>query len=141
MNMQFGGGWIASLSNGETVYETQPEEGKPTPWQGLIERTRNETHTTKNSEVEVPLTITMMRLQYGPLMVQAMPHQMCDGYFQAREALHVVYRNIDVNKHGIGSVVGDNVFITWIEMTPTGQFYVKSEVRPLESCKVHTTVK
>jgi hypothetical protein len=126
----FSGGWIASLSNGETVYETNPEEGKPTPWQALLQKCEDE-----------DIKITMIRLQYGPFMIQAMPEPMCDGYFQAREVQQIVYRNTMRYLQGIGSVVGDQVFITWAEFTNDRQIYVSSDVRPLESCKIHTTVK
>lgn len=146
----FAGGWIASLSDGSTVYESKPIKGERTPWQLLLERCRTETHETTSRLYEngheilvpktVPLRITMLRMQYGPVMIMAMPQQMCDGYFQAREATRVVFRDYYIHMQGIGSIVGDMVFITWIELLPDNQFQIRSDIRPLSACKVHTTI-
>lgn len=126
----FPGGWIASLSDGSTVFESKPVLGERTPWQKLLDRCRK----------DESLSITMIRLQYGPITIMAMPQKMCDGYFQAREAEHIYYRNVNVSRHGIGSVVGDQVFITWLEFTKDSQVYIRHDVRPLDTCRVHTTV-
>ena len=123
-------GWVANLSDGSTVFETPPQEGQLSPWQQLLEKCRNDTS----------IKITMLRLQYGGLSIWAMPHQMCDGYFQAREVHRIVYRDQYRHLHGVGSVVGDQVFITWLEFTSNGKIEIKSDVRPLHTCRVHTTV-
>lgn len=147
---EFQVGWIANLSDGSTVYEKKAVEGERTPWQQLLERCRHETHEiTKTVEENgkqvvvketVPLQIKMLRLQYGRITIMAMPNQMCDGYFQAREVHRIVYRDKYIHKHGIGSVIGNQVFINWLEITSDGRFYIQNDIRPLESCKVHTTV-
>jgi hypothetical protein len=142
MNMQ--GGWIASLSDGSTVLETPPVEGEHSAWQKLLERCRTEFIHVVDAEgrsVVMPLRVTMLRLQYGPVTIMALPNNRCDGYFQAREVHRIMYRDFYMNLHGVGSVIDDQVYITWLEITPEGQFYIRNDVRPLETCKVHTTLK
>jgi hypothetical protein len=141
MNIQ--GGWIASLSDGSTVIETPPVEGEPSAWQKLLERCRTEWVHVVDDEgrtVVLPLRITMLRLQYGRITIMALPNDKCDGYFQAREVHRIMYRDAYLKLHGIGSVVDDRVEITWLEITADGQFYIRNDVRPLDTCKVHTTM-
>jgi hypothetical protein len=144
----FEGGWIAYLSNGDTVFESPPVEGERTPWQGLLQHIRdNPTFIWKDPKKELPddekpLFITGLRLQYGNVTIMAMPHKQCDGYYQARE-LHrqklIAPNPVVSSRQGIGSVVGDQVIITWVEIKD-GQMITRSDVRPLASERIHTTL-
>jgi hypothetical protein len=135
------GGWVANLSDGTTVYESPPVEGERTPWQQLLQRCREEWHAAKKGgkETAVPLRITGLSLQYGNVIVGAMPQKMCDGYFQAREIHSTIITGRIAHRHGIGSIVNEEVFITWVEFH-NGQLFIKSEVRTLDACKVHSSI-
>ena len=151
MDIQFKGGWIVSLNNGETILEGEPVKGERTPWQQLIERTKSETFKDKNG-VETPLKITGMRLQRHGITFTAMPHKMCNGYMAAYEVKKSFFGSIsrDITipgsgeqiYQGIGSVVDELVFLIWVPIA--GAFdspHVYQEVRPLHSCKIHTTLR
>jgi hypothetical protein len=77
-----------------------------------------------------------------------MPHKMCDGYFYAEEVKKKFFRSMgphgEKEKHfkGVGSVKGEQVFITWIstELDEDGMVYTHHEVRDLKSCRIHTTL-
>lgn len=127
---QITGGWVANLSDGSNAHETEPVAGEKSPWQQLLQRCREDEE----------LRMTGLGLHYGPISIMAMPKQMCDGYFQAREVHEIVYRQAVLHRHGVGSVVGDMVYINWIEFAETGQVKIYSEVRPLETCRIHTTM-
>lgn len=139
------GGWIANLSDGSTVIETEPIPGELSPWQKLLQRCREEKHVVKGEvtgkDIEVSLAITGLQLQYGPITIMAMPNKECDGYFQAREVHRIIWRDVYLHMHGVGSVIEDKVYITWIQTTKDGQINIRSDVRPLETCKVHTTLQ
>lgn len=129
--MQGYGGWIAQLSDGSTIVESEPVPGERTPWQLLLQRCR-----------ESELKITGMRLQFGNVTVMAMPYKECDGYYQAIEVhrKNFISNNpIEVRRQGVGSVVGDSVYITWVEIKD-GQLITRSDVRPLEGSLIHTTL-
>lgn len=137
MDMKFSG-WIASLSDGSTIFEQPPQEGQRSAWQQLLKRLR---------ETE-GLEMTMLRLQHHGTTVVAMPKKMCDGYFQAREVQKKFFRSMGVNgekeRHlqGIGSVVGDQIYICWIDIE-NGNVY--QELRPVISPEgwnslIHTTL-
>lgn len=117
--------WIASLSNGETIFEQPPVEGEVSSWQKLLTRLRE----------EKDLTITQMRLQAGKRTVISIPN--------ATDYVHVYevrrYLNTDepqTLKQGVGVVFGDNVFLNWIN----DQGDVWQDIRPLESLKIHSTL-
>lgn len=130
-------GWTASLSNGETLTEEKVIAGERSPWQKLLAYMRHN-----------DLKMTGLRLIVGNVSIEAMPHKMCDGYLYAREAKKRFYGNADGYKetetsesHGIGSVIGDQVFITWVDLQPKRHIYtVHQEVRPLSTMKMHTTI-
>jgi len=119
-------GWMAQLSNGEQLYE-QPSTDEGSSWQKLLEY-------IKTSEI----TVTGLSVVRGNIEIHAMPHKMCDGYMQAYEVT-VRWMRTEMHKtQGVGSVVGDQVFVTWVDMNG---LTVKQDVRPLDSCKVHTTIQ
>jgi hypothetical protein len=123
--------WIANLSNGETVIETKAQAGERMPWQKLLQRCRDE-----------DLTITGLALSVGTLVVEAMPQKMCDGYFHAYEAERVFWRGTIKDKQGIGSVIGDKVYIIWVHLgtlKENGINYSYQEIRPLSEVRIHTT--
>lgn len=125
-------GWIADVSDGTTRFEGPPQEGQPTSWQQLLKLCR-----------DTDLTITRLRLQRHNVTLMSMPQKMVDGYFQAYEVEQLVYRNIMITKQGIGSIKDGTVFINWIarDVNPeVGMVYMWQEERPLDSCKVHTTL-
>jgi len=116
-------GWIANLSNGETIFETPWEKGKLTPWRQLLERLKNEN-----------LKITRMRLQMGGRTFHSTPH--AEGYFQAREAHQAMLSGREKRFRGIGSILGNKVYIIWVnEQGDSWQ-----DIRPLEMDKIHTTL-
>ena len=130
-------GWIAYLSNGETIPETEPIEGEKTPWQLLLERCRQENIQMKR-----------LSLVFNGCQIMSMTRKQCAGFFQAREVRKEFFGSMgengktEVHFQGIGSVVGDKVFITWFTVFPKTSMlaYISTDVRPLESCRIHTTL-
>lgn len=143
-------GWVVTLNNGEMTFEQPPKEKERTSWQKLLQRCREETimkpifeirnkRKVKVGEEEVPLQITSLRLQRGGLNIHALSQKQCEGYFQAYEyRLKSLFnpKKGSVQSQGIGSVVGDKVYIFWIN--PMGQIH--QDIRPLEGSKIHTTL-
>lgn len=130
-------GWIAFLSDGSSVPETKPVAGKRTPWQLLLQKCRDEN-----------IHINRMTLVFNNVQIMSINKKQCDGYFQAREIRKDFFRSMgldgkkEVLFQGIGSVIGDLVFITWFTIHPKTNItaYISTEVRPLESCIIHTTL-
>jgi hypothetical protein len=118
-------GWIANLSNGESVAEGSSEPGKLTPWRQMLERLEN--HEAK---------MTGLRLMHNGITIHALPMKQCDGYFHAYEMHRIMYAGTSKHLQGVGAIVDDKVFITWFEKD-TGNIY--QDVRPLEEVKIHTT--
>jgi len=116
-------GWIASLSNGETIFEHEAQQGEISAWQQLL-RYLKATGTR----------ITMIRLQHGRETIVAVPN--ADGYVQCYQIHKSVFTGREHRFHGIGSVFGDKVFITW--MNAMGE--VLQGVEPLEKFHVHSTM-
>jgi len=75
-------GWIATLSNGENIFERPPVPGERSAWQKLIGRLHAE-----------GLKITSLRLQNGRHTIHALPSKRCQGYYQAFEATRILYRD------------------------------------------------
>jgi hypothetical protein len=120
-------GWVATLSNGEIRKESEPKPGERTPWQKLLQYCR-----------ENDVKLTSLRLRVGSTTVHAMPQKMCNGYFQAYEAERILWRDKIKHKQGIGSIINDEVHITWIDLA-TNDVY--QEIRPLSEVKIHTTIE
>jgi len=116
-------GWIASLSNGETAFETPPVPGQISSWQSLLRRLQQE-----------HIGITQMRLQKNGTTVIAVPK--ADGYVHAYEYSKAVFSGREMQIQGIGSVFGDVVFMTW--MNDTGQVW--QDIRELSVLRVHSTI-
>ena len=123
--------WIANLSDGSTVVEGKALAGQRTPWQQLLQHCRDN-----------DLKITGMRLSVNNVTVSALPPKMCDGYFQAYEVMRIWFRDQTKHRQGIGSVVGDQVYIVWVDLNQeaNNMNYVYSEIRPLSEVKIHTTI-
>lgn len=119
-------GWTATLSNGTNVWETEPIPGDRRPWQKLLDRLSKEN-----------LKITSLRVQRGSVTLIAMPHQQCDGYYQAYDQYKSLISGEELLKQGCGSVIGDKVFIMWTDENGN----VWSDVRLLEKEKIHTTLR
>ena len=120
-------GWIANLSNGESVPEGSSEPGKRSPWQQLLKRVKDDND----------INVSGLRLQSDGITLHALPPKQCDRYFHAYEVHRIMYRDVYRNLQGVGSIVDDLVFIAWVEKG-TGNVYL--DVRPLEEIKVHTTL-
>jgi len=119
-------GWIATLSNGDTVWETEPVPGELRPWQKLISRLNQEN-----------LKITSLRVQRGKVTLHALPFKACDGYYQAYEEFSSMISGTHWIRQGCGSVVGDKVVIHWTDTN--GNVWL--DVRPLEKEKPLTTLR
>lgn len=122
--------WIANLSDGKILTEDdlKVDAGAISPWNQVIEK-------CKNGEMK----LTGLRLGVGPALVNALPPKQCSGYFQAYEVIRYLFNNeVERKKQGIGSVVGEQVFITWMEQGGNGLTYIWQEVRPLKDCVKHT---
>lgn len=116
-------GWVASLSNGETVFETEPVDGEVSAWKKLQGRLKEE-----------ELKITQMRLQKGGVTVVGLPG--AEGYVQAYNLQKSLYSGKEVTVQGIGSIISSLVFMNW--MNDTGQIW--QAVYPLEDLKVHSSL-
>lgn len=122
-------GWVADLSDGTTVFESVPIPGERTPWQQLLQYCRNQ-----------DIKVTGLHLQGGGVTINAMPQKMCDGYFQAREAVRILYAGKTRHLQGIGSIVGDQIFTVWLEKLEDGSIFIRSDIRSLDSNRIHTTL-
>lgn len=118
-------GWIATLSNGDTIWETEPVPNELSPWKKLLIRVKQEN-----------LKITSLRVQRGRITLHALPVKACDGYYQAYEQFSSMTGNTKWIRQGCGSVVGDKVFIHWIDNN--GNVWL--DIRPLEKEMSLTTL-
>lgn len=118
--------WIADLNDGTTVFESPGQPGEMSVWQTLR-------HRVLDDKVQIDI----LRLQRNGLTVSAIPAKHCDGYFQAYETQMWMFQDIQRHIQGIGSVLGDKVFITWMDISKPE---VWQEVRDFSTCRVHTTV-
>jgi len=119
-------GWTATLSNGENVWETPPVPGERTAWQKLITRLGTEN-----------LIVTSLRVQRGRVTLHALPHKICEGYYQAYDQYLSLYTKEESLKQGCGAVVGDKVYIQWVDDNGN----VWSDIRPFDTEKPHTTLR
>jgi len=116
-------GWIASLSNGMTAVETEMTPGEMSSWQQLLRFLKDNN-----------LRITMLRLQHNRQTVVA--DGKADGFVQCYQLIKSVFTSKETRYHGIGSVFGDLVFLTWMN----GMGEVIQDVRPLSEYRVHSTM-
>lgn len=121
-------GWIASLNTGETIFEGVPQRGELSPWQGLVQRSRDGN-----------CFITQLQLQRGGVTVVAVPRRnpIVRGYFQAREARFSNVSRKMSEVQGIGTIVGDYAYITWLN----DQGHMWQDVRDLDQIWVHTDMR
>lgn len=119
-------GWIASLSNGETVFEGQEVTGEQSPWQKLRTRCQAE-----------GLYVTQIRLQLDGLTFVGIPNS--DGYCQCWEQSRSMFNPKQPPKlmRGIGSLVGDVLYLTWVDNDGN----IRQEIRDYKSMDVHCIVK
>jgi hypothetical protein len=73
------------------------------------------------------------------ITVNALPPKQCDGYYQARDQRIAFYQGMEAGsiRQGVGSVVGDKVYIAWLDANGS----VWTDVRLLSSEKIHTTLR
>jgi hypothetical protein len=121
--VQSSGRWIASLSNGETIFEEPVQPGALSPWQALLQRCRDE-----------QLSITRLRLQMVGVTVTALAN--ASGFVQCSEMHRDLQTKVERHRRGIGSVIGDVVVINWIDDSRN----VWQDVRPLADLKLHSTL-
>ena len=126
-------GWIADLSDGTQRFESAPVPQEKSSWQKLLDELE-----------EKGLEITRLTLVRKGHIVHSLPRKMLDGHIQIYE-IHKLFwggmgENADEQRlsQGIGSVVGEDVFLNLIDLT-TGVIY--QDVRPLKSCAVHSTMR
>ena len=120
-------GWVANLSNGETVFEGELVPGERTPWGKLIERC-----------MEEDLFVTQIQLQIAGQTWIGLSG--ADGYCWFRDVRIEGFVSGSVNdqRHaGIGSVIGNSVYCTIIN----SQNEAKQETRPLASMQAHCILK
>jgi hypothetical protein len=119
---EFHGGWIANLSNGETVYETDPIPNDISSWRKLIGKCKDNN-----------LKITSLKIRRGDVVLSALPQKQCEGYYHAYEATKSLFTGKESLKQGIGAVVGDKVYIIWI--STEGE--ITQEIRSVEVSMPH----
>jgi hypothetical protein len=117
-------GWIASLSNGETIFERPMEKGKLSPWQDLLKWLR------ENPSVHM----TMLRLQINGITIMGMKN--ANGYLQCIQYFKSVFTGKEKLKRGIGSVFGNIVVMNWIDEDHN----IWTEQLPLKEYLLHSTV-
>jgi hypothetical protein len=127
-------GWVASLSNGETVFETPESEnvlGERKPWGKLIDRCEEE-----------GLWVTQIQVQTGGKTIVGIRN--AEGYCTfvdwRKEGLMAEGRGgptKETEQRGVGSVVGNTVYCTVIN--DQGQTWQDS--RPLASMRLHCILK
>lgn len=124
-------GWVAKLNDGRTIVEGSPIPGKRTPWQELLHMCRED-----NLEIEE------LKLTVGNTTVSAMPRKACRGYIQVRESIKSFYSEGTIQLQGIGSIVGDMVYITWINLhvSQNGIQEIYQDARLLSKERIHTTL-
>lgn len=94
--------WIASLSDGRTVFETQNDSGQISSWLAL-----------KEFVEEHDLKITSLRLYAYGDFVSLPSHQ--EAYWQASRVTTIVSPTgvYSTMERGIGYLKGDNIEIVW----------------------------
>lgn len=123
-------GWVASLSNGETVFQEEPahEPNQKSSWTKLRMRCEEE-----------GLYITQIQLQLHGMTLVGM--QNADGYCAFYEYVGSFFKQASAKYQGIGSVLGDFVVITmtnesktvWHEIRPLTDMYMHCQMKPKEA--------
>lgn len=120
-------GWVASLSNGDTVFEWAPEPGERSAWGQLQERCEKE-----------GLWITQIQLHLAGKKFIGIKN--ADGYTCFTDYHRIGFMTGMLKEkrvRGIGSVVGDTVYCLLIDDNLEAQ----NDVRPLASMLAHCVIK
>ncbi len=117
------GRWLASLSDGRNIIETPPQPGQLSPWQALLAELR-----------ESGVRMTQLRLQVNGVTVVGA--RGADGYLQCTEVRINLQTREQTVVCGIGSVFGEQVFLTWVDEDHN----IWQDVRPLADLVVHSTL-
>jgi hypothetical protein len=120
-------GWVASLSNGETVFESQQVPGELTPWGKLRQRCSLE-----------GIWITQMQLQINGKNWTGIVN--ADGYCWFRDVRIEGFMsgNAKESHHaGIGSVLAETVYCTVVDSNGQSQ----QSARPLANMQAHCVLK
>ena len=118
--------WIASLSDGTTVFEDVDIAAGPSCWRRLHAHLK--LHRLK---------ITNLRLEHGGKRVVLVPYKddegnaQINGYFYSNRmsALVATGLNVQLLDRGIGYVKADRVYVTWVREDGTIQQEIKQIVR------------
>lgn len=117
-------GWIASLSNGETIFETEQSIEGMSSWQYLKKRCAEE-----------KLHLTQIRLQLGGLTFIGVSDS--EGYCQFWDYTKDLFSKKETHARGIGSVIGDKVFCTLVDEYGN----IKQEIRTYKNMDVHCILR
>jgi hypothetical protein len=117
-------GWVASLSNGETVFQHSVPAGEQSAWSQLRARCDEE-----------GLHVTQIQLQrYGNTLV-GLPN--ADGYSAFYEYQHAWFSGKTAEYQGIGSVLGDWVLCIFTNESKN----IWQDLRPLADMSKHCQLK
>jgi hypothetical protein len=123
-------GWIASLSDGETVFQTENVLGERSAWGKLVDKCAEE-----------GLWVTQMQLQINSRTIVGIKN--AAGYCHFMDVRVDGLRQVggtpmkETRHVGIGSVVGNNVYCTLVN--EQGQSWQDS--RPLASMRAHCILR
>ena len=115
--------WIASLSDGRTIFETDPQPGGLSHWQMLLAELRG-------SDVKM----TQLRLQVNGITLIGARN--ADGYLQCTEIRVILDTGETTSIRGLGSIFGGSVLMNWVD----DDHNVWQDVRPVEDLRVHSTL-
>lgn len=120
-------GWVASLSDGSTVFEEPPVPGERTSWGKLQERCKKD-----------GLWVTQIQLQrHGQNIVGIQKAAGYAAFMDYRKEGMMGTQSRTAHYYGIGSVVGEMVYCTI--MNEQGQFW--QDTRQLASMRAHCIMK
>ena len=117
-------GWVASFSNGDTVFEEKSEPGQLTAWSKLKQRC-----------VDEGIHITQIQLQLHGSTLIGIPN--ADGYCAFFEYASSFFKQTPTTYQGIGSVLGDWVVCAFTNESRT----VWQDLRPLSDMIGHCHIK
>lgn len=129
-------GWIANLSDGSQRFEQPDVPGEKTAWQKLLDLVVEDNG----------IKMTGLQLRRGDTRINTLPHKQCDGYIHVYEVRERFFGSMGENPipakllQGVGSIIGENVYITWIELD-SNPANIYQDVRSLESSLPHTTLR
>ena len=125
-------GWIASLSNGETVFEAPPQPGERTSWGKLVDRCA--------ADPDLYVTQIQLQLDSGTVVGIKGAAGYCTFVDYRAEGFQASADGRPTKEEryvGIGSVIGDNVYCTLVN--EQGQSWQDS--RSLMNMRLHCIMK